>query len=181
MIYKLSDLLLILGLAVATTATLSDGDDYCLTDFGDHFQPEHSGSANQINSTTLEKPSAFWADDLGNLIIFDSMTNQLFNISQDGHFNSLVAGTRAAGNDGDNGPATSASIVEVTRIWIDSSGNIFFAEPSTIRKISHQTKIIKTIAGGGSNFGDTHATSAYLYLMTGLTGDTQGSIYASVN
>ncbi len=105
---------------------------------------------------------------------------------------------------GDGGPATSASINNISAMTGDQSGNIYIADNSLIvvRQINAKTGIINTIAGNladaGNSFdpfsnkcansnhplagsapcGDgTAATSAFLNNPTALAVDSQGNFY----
>ena len=64
---------------------------------------------------------------------------------------SVVAGTGTLGNSGDGGPATMANLDEPYELRFDAKGNLFFADMKNhvIRRVSHKTKIITTVAGTG--------------------------------
>jgi hypothetical protein len=93
---------------------------------------------------------------------------------------STIAGTGAASYSGDNGQATSATIIAPSGIAIDSSGNVYFSEfyNHRIRKITVSTGIITTYAGTGScaYSGDGGAaSSASLCFPSGLAIDASGN------
>ncbi len=78
-----------------------------------------------------------------------------------------------------SGPATSASISRARGVYVDISGNVYFAEgDSTIQKVAAATGIITTIAGPGSTTSDgVPATSAILSGLSGVTVDAADNIY----
>jgi uncharacterized protein (TIGR03437 family) len=94
-----------------------------------------------------------------------------------------LAGNGFPGSTGDGGAATSAQIENGRGMVIDSAGNIYYAEPNRVRKIS-TSGIITAFAGTGQSsytgdggpaisatFGDIHA----------ITIDPSGNIYVSDN
>ena len=81
---------------------------------------------------------------------------------------------------GDNGPATSASLFSPTGVAVDSAGNLYIADTgnSRIRKVSNG--VITTVAGNGTHgfSGDNGpATSAQLYNPDGVAVDPAGNLY----
>src|ERR1019366_1873335 len=82
--------------------------------------------------------------------------------------------------NGDNGPATSAQIIEPEGVAVDSAGNLYFPDHvhDSIRKVSGG--VITTVAGNGT-FGysgdNGPATSAQLGGPYGVAVDTAGSLY----
>lgn len=94
-----------------------------------------------------------------------------------------VAGTGAAGWDGDAGPGTAALINNPFFIALDGSGNLFIADQlnNRIRKLATDG-IITTVAGTGtaSFTGDgAAATSAAIHHPCGIVLDSSGNIYFS--
>jgi hypothetical protein len=92
-----------------------------------------------------------------------------------------VAGTGVRGFSGDGGPATSAQLAGPDAVAVDGSGNVYIAdrENHRVRRVS-SGGTITTIAGTGqSGFsGDGGpATSAQLYLPSGVALDGQGNVY----
>ena len=96
-----------------------------------------------------------------------------------------VAGNSTGGYSGDGGAATSADI-EGQGVAVDSSGNIYIADPgdNRIREVTATTGIISTYAGigpngsNGSYGGDGgKASSAKLYSPYGVAVDGSGNLY----
>ena len=92
-----------------------------------------------------------------------------------------IAGTGAASSSGDNGPATSATIVAPAALALDASGNLYVAgSASTVRRVAAATGVITTIAGTGTAgyTGDGGAaTAATLNNPTGLAMDAGNNGY----
>ena len=97
-----------------------------------------------------------------------------------------VAGTGSStGPVGDNGPATSATLVSVGDIAFDSAGNLYIADSGShrVRRVD-PSGAITTVAGTGSygfsGDGDL-ATAATLWWPSGVLADTSGDLYISDN
>jgi hypothetical protein len=90
-------------------------------------------------------------------------------------------GQTTAGSTGDGGPATRASITDVTGIAVDTAGIIYFVERSA-HKVRRITKdgIVQTYAGSG-NVGEGGnggpATSARLNRPTAVVVDARGNLF----
>jgi uncharacterized protein (TIGR03437 family) len=88
-----------------------------------------------------------------------------------------VAGNGIWGFSGDNGPATSAQVID-GGIALDSAGNLYIADNYRVRKISNE--VITTIAGDGipGFSGDNGlATSFQLASPSGVAVDSAGNLY----
>lgn len=140
-----------------------------------------SGDGGPALSAQLGKPYAVAVDSKGNLYISELDNRRIRKVDKSGKIRTIV-GNGTASLSGDDGPATSATIANVTGIAVDKSGNIYFADSLTdrIRKISTKG-IITTVAGGGSaNPGDGGlATSAKLDAPIAVAIDSLGQIYFS--
>ncbi len=98
-----------------------------------------------------------------------------------------VAGSAAgfAGDTGDGGPATAATLSDPGAIVVDPSGNLFISDfgNEVIRKVSASTGDITTFAGQEGVIGDTGnggpATSAKFESAEGLAADANGDIYVT--
>ena len=91
-----------------------------------------------------------------------------------------VAGTEAAGYNGDGIAAPSAQLNTPAGVAVDSSGNVFFADALNhrIRKVA--AGIITTVAGTGTagfNGDNQAATSAQLNYPTGVALDASGNLF----
>jgi uncharacterized protein (TIGR03437 family) len=125
-------------------------------------------------SAQLWSPFGVAADSAGNLYIADSYNDRIRKASNG------AIGTVAGGgsSDGDNGPATSAQLLNPTGVAVDPAGNLYIADTfnNRIRKVSNG--VITTVAGGGASLGDSGpATSAQLYFPAGVAVDSAGNLY----
>jgi len=133
-----------------------------------------SGDGGAATNAALNVPFAVAVDAAGNLYINDLRNNRIRKVS-----GGII--TTEAGFSGDEGPATSASLV-AGGLAVDLASNVYIADSlnNRVRKVSGG--IITTIAGnGGFRFsGDGGAaTDASLYQPWGVAVDSNGSLYIS--
>ena len=146
------------------------------------------------NNVPLGDPFGVALDSAGNLYIGDDALLQVYEVSE-GVLNA-IAGVGQFGIDGVGGPATAADLLGPSGIAVDSAGDIYFSDVSTvigtiggqplsfnplqdrILKISNGT--LTQIAGNGSRgpAGDGGpAISAQLFAPEGLATDAAGNVY----
>jgi len=140
--------------------------------------PAYSGDNGPAVSAFLNHPNSGAADAFGNLFIADSANNVIRKVTPAGIV-TTVAGNGNGGYTGDNGPATSASLLFPEGVAIDASGNLFIADTynSVIREVSNGT--ITTVAGNGvAGYSGDHgpATGAKLSYPAGLAVDASGNL-----
>ena len=134
-----------------------------------------SGDGGPATSAQLSGPGGLAVDSAGNLYIAEyarirKVSNGVIT---------TIAGSGTWGFSGDNGPATSAQIID-GGIAVDSAGNLYIADTNNyrVRKISNG--VITTIAGDGipGFSGDNGpATSAQLDVPGGVAVDSAGNLY----
>ena len=89
--------------------------------------------------------------------VYFSQYSRVFKVDTSGKL-SIVAGKWMTFNDysqtssGDGGPATQAVIISARAVTVDTSGNLFFVDWGSVRKVAAGTGTITTVypAGGGS-------------------------------
>ncbi len=120
---------------------------------------------------------------LGNVYIADCGNGLIHKLTVSTGVITPVAGTGTNEFSGDGGQATSAGLVNPTKVALDAAGNIYIAHYGNdrVRKVTASTGIIDTIAGwsGATSFlGDeSAATSANLLYPTAAVVDSDGNIY----
>ncbi len=168
---------------VSTPITVEGTPNYLFTGLGTGVNSS-TGDGGPATLATIEAPRAVCHDTAGNIYISDVLTNRIRKISVNG-FISTVAGNGTAGNTGDGGQATAASLNMSGGggLFVDKAGNILISNSAgqNIRKVNASTGIITTIAGiaGSAGFsGDGGpAIAAKLYCPIGVSEDTSGNIY----
>jgi hypothetical protein len=142
----------------------------------------YSGDSGAATSAKLNGPDGIAVDSAGNLYIPDSNNNRVRKVTIATGVITTIAGNGTCGYTGDGGLATSAEVCAPAYAALDSSNNVYIADPgnNVIRKISASTGLITTVAGTGTA-GYTGngglATSAELNDPVAVNFDTQGNFY----
>ncbi len=132
----------------------------------------------------LNNPFGIALDDTGNLYIADYYNQRIRKVHAATGLITTIAGDGAAGYNGDNIPATSASLNLPAGVAVDSAGNVYIADEvnNRVRRVSSFNGVITTIAGNGTqgyNGDNIGATSAQLNYPFGVTINGAGNIYIS--
>lgn len=140
----------------------------------------YSGDGGNASSALLNNGPGVGADSLGNIYIADTYNHRIRRVDALGVI-STVAGNGTAGDSGDGGPATSASLNSPGGVACDNSGNIYIADSmnNCIRRVDPSGKI-NTVAGDGTAgyAGDGGpATLARMNTGSGVAVDSSGNIY----
>jgi uncharacterized protein (TIGR03437 family) len=140
--------------------------------------PGFSGDNGPAASAQLYAPQGVALDAAGNLYIADSVNLRIRKVSNG--VITTVAGNGTPGDSGDNGPATSAQLLEPYGVAVDAAGNLYIADSvnDRIRKVLNG--VITTVAGNGTRgySGDGGAaTSAQLNQPQGVAVDAAGNLY----
>jgi sugar lactone lactonase YvrE len=138
------------------------------------------GDGGPATKAVIVGARAVCVDGLGNTYICEREGNAIRKVDSKGVI-TTIAGTGAAGYDGDGGPAIKATFRGPKGIRCDRQGNIFVVdtENHAIRKISAKTGIVTTVAGGrkGSEGDGGDPTKAGLDRPHGCVIDAKGNIY----
>lgn len=149
------------------------------------------GDGGPAIGASLSFPYGVAVDGSGNIYIADTGNHRIRKVSAETGVITTVAGNGNRGYSGDGGPATSATLAYIWGVAVDRGGNIYIVDGGQfrvypgndrIRKVSADTGVITTVAGGGGSIfhfgGDGGpATSATLYLPQGVAVDGSGNIY----
>jgi trimeric autotransporter adhesin len=136
-----------------------------------------SGDSGAATSAQLSAPAGIALSGT-DLYIADEGNNSIRKVS--GGTITTVAGTKTAGNAGDGGDATAATLTNPVGLTADTAGNFYFSDPvnNRVRKVSGG-KISNAAGVGTAGYnGDGHrATAADLNGPQGLALDSRGSLY----
>jgi len=141
-------------------------------------QEGFSGDGSFATSAMLDFPKGVAADSSGNVYIADTLNDRVRRVFA-GTI-STIAGDGAYRFSGDGGSAAAASFAQPAGIAVDSSGNLYIADPvsSRIRLVSGG--VVTTIAGNGVQefSGDgVAATGTALNNPYGVAVDSAGNVY----
>jgi hypothetical protein len=141
--------------------------------------PGYSGDGGPAVAAKLQSPVRVALDSAGNLFIADSGNARVRKVSAAGVI-TTVAGNGKEGFSGDNGPAASASIGQVSGLAVDRSGNIYIADSGNarIRKVA-ANGILSTIAGNGTeaSSGDDGPALQAAVQPLNLAADPAGNLF----
>ncbi len=140
-----------------------------------------SGDGASATLGQLDSPDGVAVDTAGNVYIADYNNMRIRKVNPLGVI-STYAGNGGAFNNGDGGPATSATIDAPNGVAVDSAGNVYIASYyNKIRKVTAATSIITTFAGytiavGWSGDGGL-ATNAQFNSPNAIAFDKYGNSY----
>ncbi|HEY8713171.1 MAG TPA: hypothetical protein VIM68_09870, partial [Thermoanaerobaculia bacterium] len=137
------------------------------------------GDGGPGTDATLFYPRAVAFDPAGKLYIADTYHSRVRKYDPVSKIITTVVGNGQYGG-GDGNVATEAGLYATMAIAFDRAQNLFVHDGSnsSIRRVDATTRIITTIAGGGTFIGDgLIATSALLSAPRGLTLDKSGNLY----
>lgn len=146
----------------------------------------YSGDGGPATAAALSIAEGIAVDASGNVYFADVSNQRVRRVDAATGTIQTVAGTwpRNYENNGDGGPATSASLFNPSGVAVDAQGNLFIADTSgnRVRKVSATTGLIETVAGGcpspDGGLGDGGAaTAACLNSPWGVGLDANGDIY----
>jgi len=138
----------------------------------------YAGDGGLAVNAQLERPYDLAADKDGNLY-FTENNARIRKIDSSG-FITTIAGTGEEGFSGDGGLATDAQVSAVG-IAVDQTGDVYVVSADRVRKISKNTGVIATIAGGGVGGDGEMAVDAQLVGLTGAAVDLAGNVYIIEN
>ncbi len=139
-----------------------------------------SGDGGLGTAALLASPTGIAVASDGALYIADTRNHRVRKLAADGTI-TTVAGTGAAGYNGDGGPATLARLNNPRGVAVSADGKLYIVDRENRRiRMVDADGLISTIAGTGSSGfnGDRgQATQATLRAPYGIAVDRQGNLY----
>ncbi|NYF91012.1 Ig-like domain repeat protein [Tunturiibacter empetritectus] len=130
----------------------------------------YRGDGQPATSSPIFLPFGVAVDPAGNMFIADSSNNRIRRVDAGTQLMSTYAGNGSAGNSGDGGLATLASVSLPTSVALDGAGNLYFADSNNhaIRRVSAATGVITTIAGvlGAQGYSGDGGLAIHAHLDT---------------
>ncbi|NYF50753.1 Ig-like domain repeat protein [Tunturiibacter gelidoferens] len=130
----------------------------------------YRGDGQPATSSPIFLPFGVAVDPAGNMFIADSSNNRIRRVDAGSQLMSTYAGNGSAGNSGDGGPATLASLSLPTSVALDGAGNLYFADSNNhaIRMVTAATGVITTVAGvlGVQGYSGDGALAIHAHLDT---------------
>jgi GT2 family glycosyltransferase/DNA-binding beta-propeller fold protein YncE len=145
-----------------------------------------SGDFSAATKAQLDTPDGVAIAPDGDLIVADSHNERIRRIDRETAVIITIAGNGRSGYDGDDKPATDASLNSPGGVAAAPNGDIYFADTLNyrVRMIDHATGFIHTIAGVGPPPGEAAsvgdggpATSASLNMPSDVAIGPTGDIY----
>jgi sugar lactone lactonase YvrE len=108
----------------------------------------YSGDGGQATNAMFGRAISLALDAAGNIYFADGDNNRIRRVDISTGIITTVAGTGAAADSGDGGPAVDAGVSRPTGITVDAVGDLYFSSSwSRVRKLIANTGIIETVAG----------------------------------
>src|SRR5438093_82347 len=137
-----------------------------------------SGDGGPATDAQLGVPVGVALDPAGNLYIADHDNGRIRKVTSGGTI-STYAGSGSRGLSGDGGPATAAQLYSPHGVALDTAGNLYIADSTSIRNVT-PGGTISTYAGTGTpglSGPGGPATAAQLDVPVGVAVDPAGNLY----
>ena len=143
-----------------------------------------TGDGGSALQARLSRPAGLAVDAAGNVYIADSYNHRVRRVDAATGVITTVAGTGAAGFNGDGIPATKAALAYPGHLALDTAGALYIADTENhrVRKVDPASGLIATVAGSGiagSSANGVPARQANLRRPAAVAVDAAGNIYVS--
>ncbi len=158
--------------------------NYKVTTIAGNGKSLFKGDGGPGQGATLNTPSGMVVDSLDNILFADMQHHRIRKIAPDGII-STFAGNGREGNEGNGGPALSASLFMPSTIAIDLDDNVYVVHRLgngwVIRKIDAGGTITHFAGNGqqGSGGDGGPAIEASFYTISDIATDKEGNVYVS--
>ena len=137
--------------------------------------------------TGFKSPAGIARDGAGNAYVADTGNNVVIRYDSTGT-RTVIAGTGSAGNSGNGGPATAASLSAPSAVTVTPDGAVYIADTgnSVVRRIDPLSGVINIAAGGATTTcaaaldtlgNGCLGSQAKLAAPAGLASDSVGNVY----
>lgn len=146
--------------------------------------PRYSGDGGLATAAAINDPAALAVGEKGILYIADQSNNRVRAVDLATGLIRTVAGTGTAAYNGDEIPATEASLAGPSGLALGSDGTLYIADTfnGRIRAIDPATGLIRTVVGDGGEYryqGPAEPPSQSLSRPSGIALDSQGNLYVT--
>lgn len=143
--------------------------------------PGYNGDDIPAETAQITEPQFLTVDGAGNVYFYDRFNNRVRRVDGSTGLISTVAGNGNWGYTGDGGPATSASLSEVSGLVIHPDGSLYISDAFNyrVRRVDPVTGVIDAVLGNGTtNFcGDGPRLQTCIDMPEALAVDAQGNVY----
>jgi cysteine-rich repeat protein len=137
-----------------------------------------SGDGGLATAATVDYPGGLAVDASGNLYVSDRLRHRVRRIDKVTGIITAFAGTGTAGNTGDDGPATSATLRYPAGLAMQASGDLIIADYGNyrVRRVATATNEISAVTGPtGQPLGDGGPAIASSFSLPELVAVAPGS------
>ena len=173
---RLAETMMVLALSAIQSLAQSVYEPYTFTTLaggGGVTSPDQAGSAARFNN-----PNGVAVDSAGDVYVADTFNQVIRKVTPTGVVTTLAG---VAGSSGSaNGTNNSARFVGPYKLAVDSVGNVYVSDDTTIRKVT-PSGAVTTLAGlaGSPGSADGTGSNARFNYPGGVAVDSAGNVYVA--
>jgi len=138
-----------------------------------------AGDGGPATLAILNRPFGVAVDASGTVYFTEQGSSRIRKFTPGGSISTIAGGGQINGSKADGGQATNAALGGLTRLAVDSGGNVYFIDNDfTVRKVT-PIGILSTVAGGGQSTADGVAATQALILPAGIAVDAAANLYVA--